>query len=61
MTKSKGELGILKQIKSDAQLLGNRNKLSADKQEYFRQVDEKKLVPNILSDIIFKTVFDPGC
>ena len=56
----KGKIGILKQVQSDPQLLENWNKLPADKQEYFRQIDEKKLVPNILSDIIFKTVFDPS-
>ncbi len=55
----KGKLGILKQVQSDTKLLEIWNGLPAEKQEYFKQVDERKLVPNILSDIIFKTVFDP--
>lgn len=59
MTGNEGKIGILKQVQSDAQLLEKWNKLPAEKQEYFRLVDERKLVPNILSDIIFKTVFDP--
>ena len=57
--RSKGKIGILKQIQSDAQLLEKWDMLPDEKQDYFRQVDERKLVPNILSDIIFKTVFDP--
>ena len=57
--KERVSLGILKQIESDHELNEAWEKLSPESQEYFQRVDEGELVPNLLSDSIFKTIFDP--
>ena len=53
-------IGIQKLVMSDEQLSKMWERLPEERREYFKLVDEKRLVPNILSDVVFKSVFNPN-
>ena len=52
-------LGIIDLIKTNKKLKDKWDMLSSASQRYLKEVDEKKRVPNLLSDHIFKKIFDP--
>ena len=56
---NKDTLGIMELIENNKELKERWEMLSNVSQRYIREVDKKKRVPNLLSDHIFKNVFDP--
>ena len=59
MEEEKETLGIMELVQADDELRTAWEQLDESAQEMFRQIDEKKRVPDILNDVMFKGVFDP--
>ena len=51
--------GIIKRVQADEELRSAWEKLSEPAREMFREIDQKKRVPDILNDVMFMGVFDP--
>ena len=52
-------LGIIERVQADEELRRAWEKLSEPAKELFREIDQKKRVPDILNDVMFMGVFDP--
>ena len=57
--KETDSLGIIKRVQADEELRSAWEKLSEPARELFREIDQKKRVPDILNDVMFMGVFDP--
>lgn len=53
------KLGIMERIESDGELLSIWSKLSNETKQRWLEVDERKRVPDLLCDTIFKGIFNP--
>jgi hypothetical protein len=53
------ELTLSELIRQDAELAAKWNRLPSEVQTHFLEIDEKKRVPYLLNDTVFKKIFDP--
>ena len=59
MKKQRDTIGILDRIDSDPELKEVWDQLSEESQRIIIEIDERKRVPDMLNDAMFKGVFDP--
>ena len=52
-------LGIMEKVQTDEELRAAWERMSEPAREMFREIDQKKRVPDILNDAMFMGVFDP--
>ena len=52
-------IGLEKRLREDGEFLEKWNQMSAKAQNEMREIDAGERVPNMLSDVIFKSIFHP--